>query len=1081
MTKLLLLVPLLLPGVCLAQFDASVLGTVTDPASAVVAHAKVKLENLGTGVSESTETDGDGTYRFLNVAIGHYHVNVQAAGFKTVTTEVFEVAVEARQRVDIRLEVGDATATVTVNDAAALLETDTSNRGQVIEHETIVDLPLNGRAYADLALLSPGVRKAVQSNTASRDAAYDVNGMRSAFNSFILDGLDNNAYGTSNQGFSYQVVQASPDAIQEFRFDTNNYSAEYGRAAGAVINASIRSGTNEFHGAAWEFLRNTELNAIGFFQPVGGLKPTLVQNQFGGAVGGPIRKNKLFFFTDYEGFRSAAHTLSYSTLPTAAQKQGNLGTSIANPYTGVVYQNGVVPPNQITAFAAKVLSALPDPNLPGAANNYQSSPATVTPNDKGDARLDYYFKQNLTFFGRFSTRLQNQTVNAAIPGPSGGDADLFRSYDRSIALGATWTVSPRSVVDLRLGLTRMEGADFKASELNSTQGMLAVYGIPGTPENKPIASGLNGQTITGYSSFGHDSGQHQYPELINPKADYSRSQGRHTFKAGVEYQHIATEILDLNPLTGTDTYNGQFSRPSGAASNNIYNFADFLFGARDSYNLNSYGLFHYLQQMYFGYVQDDFRAARNLTFNIGLRYEFATPQYEANNRLSNFDPATNSLILAKSGSLYNRALVNPDPLNFAPRFGFAYSINPKTVIRSAYGISYEHFNRSGRENLLAYNGPYVVNELVNQTPSEPGCSGDQYIGCFRPTMLGYPAGFTSSSNFNTTTTNIHYTPKDTKSTYVQSWHFTIERELARDMTLDVGYVGNHGVHVYELGDYNQAVPNLPGQSLSIAGRRPVQNFSEIETAFNESNSDYNSLQVKLEKRFSKGLSLLNSFAWSKSIDISPSNMETGNGSNYYMNFRNWDSYRAISDYDLPFQNTTSVVWDTPVGKGQRFGAGMPALADAIVGGWRVAAINTMISGQPINFTYSPSTAGSVASSNLPMRPNLVGDPFLPASQRTPQDYFNIAAFGVPSPSQPFGNAGRNIGRSDGIYQLDFAIDKSLPVFSEKRRLQFRAEAFNVLNKTNFQAAASNISKSTFGTITKTFPARQIQLALKFTF
>ena len=1080
-TRFLLAVLLLLATSAYAQFDATVLGAVTDESGSAVTRAVVKLVRSQTGVTETTATDGNGDYRFLSVRVGQYRVTVQAQGFKTMTTEEFTADVSARQRVDVRLAIGDLAQTVNVQGAAEALETDSSNRGQVIQHSTIVDLPLNGREYADLALLAPGVRKAVQGNTASRDGAYDVNGMRSAFNSYNLDGLDNNAYGTSNQGFSYQVVQASPDAVQEFRFDTNNYSAEYGRAAGAVINASIRSGTNEFHGSAWEFLRNTDLNAVGFFQPVGGQKPTLVQNQFGGALGGPILKNKLFFFADYEGFRSVSHTLSYSTVPTALQKQGNLGTPVANPYTGVVYSNGVVPADQITPFAARVLSAVPDPNLPGTANNYQSSPATVTPNDKGDVRLDYYLKQNLTLFGRFSTRLQNQSVDPAIAGPSGGSGDLFRSYDRSIALGSTWTLNAKSVLDLRFGLTRMEGADFKKWELDNTPGMLALYGIPGTPETKPYAAGLNGQAITGYSSFGHDSGQHQYPDVINPKASYSRIDGRHTIKAGVEYQHIDTEILDLNPLTGKDTYAGQFSRPAGAKSNNLYNLADFLFGARDSYNLNSYGLFYYRQWMYFGYVQDDFRVTRNLTFNVGLRYEFATPQYEANNHLSNFDPATNSLILAKSGSLYDRALVNPDPLNFAPRLGLAYTINPKTVIRSAYGISYEHFNRSGRENLLAYNGPYVVNELVNQTPSEPLCSGDQYNGCFRPTMLGYPAGFTSPTNFNTATTNIHYTPANTKSTYVQSWHFTIQRELARDVTLDVAYVGNHGVHVYQLGDYNQAVPNLPGQTLSLAARRPVQNFSEIETSFNESNSHYNSLQVKLEKRFSNGLSFLNSFAWSKSIDIAPSNMETGNGSNYYMNFRDWNSYRAVSDYDVPFQNTTSFVWDMPVGHGKRFGANMPGLANVVVGGWRLAGINTMISGQPINFTYTPSTTAAIAGSNLPMRPNLVGDPFLPADQRTPQHYFNLAAFAVPDPSQPFGSAGRNVGRSDGIYTFDLAIDKAFPIFSEGHQFQFRAEAFNVLNKTNFQAAASNISTSTFGTITKTFPARQIQLALKYTF
>jgi hypothetical protein len=1080
MNKSMLLVPLFVSSVCLAQFDASVLGTVTDPTTAVVARAKVKLDNLKTGVSESAETDSNGIYRFLNVPIGQYSVSAQASGFKTVTTEEFTVAVEARQRVDIRLQVGEVTATVTVSGAAAAVEADTTNRSQVIQHEAIVDLPLNGRAYADLALLAPGVRHAVQSNTANRDAAYNVNGMRSAFNTFNLDGLDNNAYGTSNQGFSYQVVQASPDAVQEFRLDTNNYSAEFGRAAGAVINASIRSGTNQFHGSAWEFLRNTALNATGFFKPVGGQKPSLVQNQFGAALGGPIRKDKLFFFVDYEGFRSIAHTLSYLTLPTADQKQGKLGIAITNPLTGATYPDGVVPASQITPFAKQVLSNVPDPNIASTSNNYQTFPATDTPSDKGDARLDYYFNDKLTFFGRFSTRLQNQSVASSLPGPSGTGGDIFRSYNRAVALGSSWTLSPRSMLDIRLGLTRMEGADFRNWELDNTGGMLAMYGIPGTPETKPIASGLNTQSISGYSSLGHNAGQHQYPEVVNPKLNYSRIEGRHTIKAGLEYQHISTEILDLNPLTGTDTYAGQFSKPKGAGSNNIYNFADFLFGARDSYNLNSYGLFYYRQQMYFGYVQDDIKATQKLTVNLGLRYEYGTPQYEANNHMSNFDPATNSLILAKNGSMYDRALVNPDLGNFGPRAGVAYSIDRKTVIRTAYGISYEHFNRSGRENLLAYNGPYVVNSLVNQTPSLPLCTGDQFTGCFRTTTMGYPAGFTASSNFNTSTANIHYIPKNTKSTYVQSWHFTIQRELARDLVLDVGYVGNRGVHVYQLADYNQAVPNLPGQTVSLAARRPVQNFGIIQIAFNECNSNYNSLQAKLEKRFSRGLSLLNSFAWSKSIDISPSNMETGNGSNYYMNFRSWNSSKAISDYDQPFQNTTSLVWDVPVGKGKKFGSSMPAIADAAVGGWRLSAINTMISGQPINFSYTPSTAASLTS-GLTMRPNLVGNPFLPADQRTPQHYFNLAAFAVPDPSQPFGNTGRNIARSDGQYQLDMAIEKSFRLPSEGKHVEFRTEAFNALNKTNFQAAAAGISTSTFGTITKTFPARQVQFGLKLVF
>jgi hypothetical protein len=359
--------------------------------------------------------------------------------------------------------------------------------------------------------------------------------------------------------------------------------------------------------------------------------------------------------------------------------------------------------------------------------------------------------------------------------------------------------------------------------------------------------------------------------------------------------------------------------------------------------------------------------------------------------------------------------------------------------------------------------------------------------------MGFPASLTSPTAAAPGVVALHYVPKDTKSTYVQSWHFTVQRELARDLVVDVAYVGNRSVHLYQLADYNQAPPNLPGQSLSLAARRPVPAYGAIQIAFNEEGSTYNSLQVKLEKRFSKGLMLLNSFAWSKSLDVAPCNMETGNNSNYYMNFYNRRVDKSVSDYDQPFQNTTSFVWDLPVGKGRRFGSRMSALADAAVGGWRLTGINTMISGQPINFSYSPAAATTVVTNTLTMRPNLVGDPFLPSDQRTPQRYFNIGAFQAPDTiidpatgkldnSRPFGSAGRNIGRSDAQYTLDLGIDKSFALNSESRRLEFRAEAFNALNKTNFQAAGSNISSpGSFGTITKTFPARQVQLALKFVF
>src|SRR5262245_49513632 len=335
-----------------AQFDtAVVLGTVRDPNGAILPKATVTLKNIATGVAATAQTDDYGNYQFFNVKIGAYQVTAEAQGFARAVAENIQVTVNARQRIDLALKAGAVTETVMVTDVAPLLETESSDRGQVINRQQIVNLPLNGRAYADLALLSPGVRKSVLNNQDSggRDASFNVNGLRSSLNNFIIDGVDNNSYGTSNQGFSNQVVQASPDAVQEFKVQTNNFSAEFGRAGGAIINASVRSGTNQFHGTVYDYIRNTSLNAVGFFKPTPppgqttGIKPVLIQNQFGGTIGGPIIKDKTFFFADYEGFRRITRSLQLGTVPTAAQRNGQLGVPVRNPFTGVVYQDGNIP------------------------------------------------------------------------------------------------------------------------------------------------------------------------------------------------------------------------------------------------------------------------------------------------------------------------------------------------------------------------------------------------------------------------------------------------------------------------------------------------------------------------------------------------------------------------------------------------------------------------------------------------------------------------------------------------------------------------------------------------------------------
>lgn len=1073
-----------------AQYDtATVLGTVTDSSGAMVPNAKLTIASTTTGIQVAQLSDENGNYQFLNLRIGNYTVSAEAKGFKVAKSAPFTLTVSARQRVNLTLPVGEVTDSVTVSEAADLLEADSSDRGQVVSREAIVNLPLNGRAYADLALLSPGVRK---SNLTNRDASFNVNGLRSSWNNFMLDGVDNNAYGTSNQGFSNQIVQLNPDAVQEFKVQTNNFSAEYGRAGGAVVNASLRSGSNAFHGAAWEFLRNTKLNAVGFFRPSTGVKPVLVQNQFGGALGGPIKKDKLFFFGNYEGFRRVERSLGYASIPTLEQRQGRLGVPVRNPLTGDLYTDGVIPQSAITPFARKVLGDLPNPTKSTAAgavpsNNWDYLTPTPTVENKGDGRLDYYVNDKLNLFGRYSHRLSERIENSVIPGLSGGNANgNVRVLNKQVAVGLNYSLSPTAVIDFRIGVSTFEGGK---SALGAERGnMLTEYGIAGLPDSPVIGGGLTAQSISGFTALGRQSSnpQFQNPFTVNPKTNFSKILGRHVLKAGYEYQSINTDIFDFNPQYGQDSYGGTFSRPTGAAASNLYNLADFLVGARSQYGLNNQIVLNYRQRMHFLYLQDDWKVNSKLTLNLGVRYEYATPQWEDQNRIANLDAATNTLIQAKAGGIYDRSLVHPDRNNFAPRVGLAYSLTPKTVIRSGYGVSYVHFNRMGGENLLGYNGPNIVNLTIDQLASQPVCTGDQYRGCFRTTQQGYPKGLADPANFSTATTRTNYTPADYRTSYVQSWHLTIQREIAKDLLFDIAYVGNRGVGLMILGDYNQARPNNPGENLSLTARRPIQGYDFIQVSWGGGFSTYHGLQWKVEKKYSAGLYLLNSFTWSKTMDNAGGHLETANGDNSRVNYADMRNEKGLGSYNQPLNNTSTAVWEVPFGKGRRWGSGGNAIVNAIAGGWRLTGINTMTSGQPINLSYSAPSLFQVSSAPT-YRPNYVGGS-LYSSEKSPANYFNKAAVIAPSsatpndPSKPFGNLGRNVGRTNAIFNFDGGAHKEFALPWETTRLEFRAEFFNLFNKTNLGAAQGNVSSNTFGTITGlSSPARQIQFALKLAF
>lgn len=1079
-----------------AQFEtATILGSIRDSSLGAIPGARVLLKNVATGVETELAADENGNFEFFNVRIGRYLVRCEKQGFSSAVSAEFAVVVGARQRVDLEMKVGSTSDTITVSDAVRALETESSDRGQVISAEKIINLPLNGRSYADLALLAPGVRPSALSYTGEggrpRNASFNVNGLRSSLNNFIIDGVDNNSYGTSNQGFSNQVVQVSPDAVAEFKVVTNNYSAEYGRAGGAIINASVKSGTNEFHGAAWEFLRNTQLNAIGFFQPRENKKPTLVQNQFGAALGGPILKDKLFVFGDYEGFRRVTTTFALSSVATVEQRQGlftdaaGRPLAVQNPLTNGLYPNGQIPLSELPSFGRKVLSELPAPNRPGFANNYESLPRATQNDDKGDLKIDYYLNRKLNVFGRYSQRKASAVEEASLPTPSGGSSNGFVSEsNRQMVFGGTYTIGPTSLLDVRFGASQSKGG---RRPLDIGRGnMLTLYGITGLTEDPEYAGGLNTQNIGGYTSLGRQASnpQFQNPDVYNPKANYSRFLGRLSLKAGYEYQRIHTEIQDFTPQYGRDSYSGQFSRPTTVAANSIYNISDFLLGLRGNYDAANVLVAQYRQQMHFFYLQSDWKVNQKLTLNLGVRYEFATPQYEAQNRLSNFDPVAKQLVAAKDGSIRDRSGIEPDYNNWAPRLGLAYSVTPKTVIRSGFGMSYIHFNRLGGENILSGNIPWVLRPSIAQIASQGRCRVGQAIQtCFRPTQDGYPPGFLDPANVSTATTRSLHIPVDTRTAYTMSYHFSVQRELRKDLLLDVAYVGNRTEKLVILGDLNQARFNGPNENLTVDQRRPITGYTTIQTAPPLGFANYNSLQVRLERRFTSGLYLLNSFTYSKALDNAAGHLETFYGDDSRTNVFDLSKEKGVSSYDQTLTNTTSFVWDLPVGKGKRFAGSMPRALDYAAGGWRITLINNMASGQPGTLRYNTVARQGIGGVGVSIRPNVTGASlYVPQQQR---DWFNwldpAAVTVVPATEgNPFGNAGRGTVRGEPFYQADLGLHKTFPL-TERIRLEFRGEAFNLLNSTNFLVPDTNRSNVTYGTVTSTRAARQLQFALKLIF
>lgn len=1088
----------LTPIAAMAQFDTgAVIGTTTDDHGGALPGVHVILEDVQHGTSKSTNSNSEGVFQFPSASIGTYRIHTEREGFGFQVSQPFQLTIGARQRIDIQLHVARVESTVSIDAAVPLIQLESSDRGQTVASQQVSQLPLNGRYYSDLVLLSAGVMRAPSSYGASsafREGSFNVNGLRSTTTNFVLDGLDNNYSGTSNQGFANQVVQPPPDAIAEFRVVTNNQPAEYGHSGGATVIASLRSGTNQFHGDAWEFIRNTNLNAYGYFRASNG-KPKLNRNQFGGALGGPVWKNKTFFFIDYEGYREISSTVTSATLPNSNQRSGIFGATvpIKNPYTGQLHLDGTIPSGEIIRFGSSVMAALPTNTSTSAANNYTALYPITDNRNKGDVRIDHNFSDRLRTFVRYDQSAFNVFDPGLIPGIAGGNGNGYQTVPiRAGAGGLTWTFAPQTLIEAGFGYSQSDAG--KSPPLTGGASMLSMFGIPGLPTDPAYTGGISSETFIGFTALGRQatSPQFQHPKQFNPKVSITHLYGPHTMKAGYEYQWLGVRTLDVNPILGRDVYSSVFSAPAVgtllpngttltaaqiSANQAYYSLADFLYGARSQYQLVNPGYVHHRQQTNSFYFQDDYKVKKNLTLNLGLRYELVTPFYERDNLLSNYDPGSNSMITAKSGSIYNRALVNMDTNNLAPRLGVAWSFAPKTVMHGGFSMTYINFNRTGT-SYLAYNGPRFV--LATVTQSDPTAS------TFLTTQQGFPANFTSSSSFNPRTSTVQYIPKANPSGRVESYYFSLQRELPWRWVLDLAYVGNHADNLIIINDINQARANAVGENTNVELRRPNQTFSSIAATLPWGTSNYNGLQVRLEKKLANGFSFLNSFTWSKALDIASQAFDNsdGNGTSV-QNINNVQADYGISNFDRPFNNVTNVTYQLPFGKGQKYLNSQSGLVDRLVGGWNLSSIINMRSGEPFTLSYTPNSQQQVVPvisvlGRNSYRPNVTGDVLTPKASRTPLKYLNSANVAIPAYSAPFGNVGRNTLRGYSFYQVDASASKSVTMI-EGLSILLRADAFNLFNRSNFAAPDPNISDSTFGMISSTYPARQLQLSVKVQF
>jgi outer membrane receptor protein involved in Fe transport len=1044
-----------------AQATGLIVGVVQDSTGAVVPGAQVRAQNLLTGLEWTAQSSEAGRFNFPRLPVGQYRIEVTQEGFRTFLSESFRLEADQNREITATLEVGSTTESVTVTGAVSQVDTVAATIREVVDERRITELPLNGRNPLQLVLLVPGAVSAPASTTLNRNDGIAVNGGRGTATNYLLDGGDNNDP-QQNVG----AVVPNPDALEEFSVLTNNFSAEYGRNSGAVVNAVTKSGTNELHGSLWEFLRNDALDARSFF---GLAKSKLRRNQFGAAVGGPIVRNRAFFFGSYEGVRErTGATRSGLVVPTAEERAGNFANSRAprDPLTNQLFPNAVIPSSRFDSASMKFLEMLQVPLPNASGSRYIFNPPEASDSDQYLGRGDIALTGSQRLSGRFFRTTAQDVLVAGLPVLTSEVA-----FDTWNATGQhTWTVSPtllfvsqytwnRSQIDRGpLPIGSGAGVSYQDLGVKVNRGGLDALGKTLVPHYRGSVSGfwnLNQDNLVLI-----DRPTHQLLETV------TWTRGAHLVKFGGEYRWSKSDRVTANGIDPQFSFNGQFTG---------YAFSDFLIGRPLNFTQGSVRINQIRAQTFSLYFQDDWRIHPRLTLNIGLRYEPQFAFYSANDELTVFRPGQQSSVFpsAPAGLLYAgdsgvpRGGTGNDLNNLAPRFGFAW--NPfgtgRTSVRGAYGIFYD-VPRFHQVSHFVNSPPYSLQITVSQ----PASFSDPYAGRVNPFPYSPPATPQERAAYTflrPVTVGLTVDPFFA-APYVQQWNFNIQHEVVPGYVVTAGYVGSKGTRLPIRRELNPAIYG-PGATVGNTDARRIYapNFASIINYENVINSTYNAFQLTLNKRFTQGFTVLASYNFSKSIDGMSLDVDGFNGQNT-MNLR---GDKALSDYDVRHRFVSSFIWEIP---GPRTGP-----ARWILGGWQTNGILVAQAGRPFTVTSGQDRALSGTGTQ---RPDLIGDPKLdPGRSRDAlmAMYFDLSKFVQPALGT-YGNGGRNLLIGPGNWNLDFALLKRFRI-REGWQLQYRWEMFNAFNHANLNNPRSNINAARPGQIDTTSGPRIMQMGLRLAF